>query len=68
MRFRPLLSQDSEGLANTGHLVINVTDTDTHPPYFISLGCRRLTPCVLGAYNGYVTDSDEVTVTVMMMK
>ena len=64
MRFPPLLSQDSEGLANTGNLVINLTDTDTHPPYFISLGCRRLTPCVLGSYIGYVTDSYEVTVTV----
>ena len=64
VRFPPLLSQDSEGLANTGHLVINLTDTDTHPPYFISLGCRRLTPCVLGAYKGYVTESYKVTVTV----
>ena len=64
VRFPPLLSQDSEGLANTGNLVINLTDTDTHPPYFISLGCRRLTPCVLGSYIGYVTDSYEVTVTV----
>ncbi|KAK7087575.1 uncharacterized protein [Littorina saxatilis] len=40
-----LKATDSEGRAGAGYMILNLTDSDTHPPYYSSFGCKRLIPC-----------------------